>query len=306
MKTVVCTLFEGDYHLGVGALANSLYRFGYRGVIHAGYRGSAPVWLNGSEQAGPRDYNITDGLSFRVYPLETRWHLANWKPQFMKQVFAADPTIDAVCYFDPDIVIKCPWSFYEDWVQPGIALVEELVTRGMPYNHPIRVRWLEIANKLHIACHPKYSQYFNAGFVGMRRNCVRYLDDWEKVLTYLSENGFDMNSFMPMNRPDPFCGPDQDALNIMAMAAEPFLSTIGPEGMDFIPGGFTMSHAVGSPKPWRRNYLKTALQGMKPSLADKGFWENVASPIALYPSSLIGRRHVAIKVASLIGRFYHL
>jgi hypothetical protein len=44
-----------------------------------------------------------------------------------------------------------------------------------------------------------------------------------------------------------------------------------------------MSHAVNSPKPWERDYIKFALGGKPPSLSDKGFWENCEHPIRLFP-----------------------
>ena len=127
----------------------------------------------------------------------------------------------------------------------------------------------------------------------------------QKLFWFCQDYGVDLTAFMHVNRPHPFCSPDQDSLNIMAMAAEPHLSTIGPEGMDFIPGGFTMSHAVGSPKPWRKNYLLSALNGSGPSAADKAFWDNAAAPIEVFPPFVIRRRRATIRLASLIGRFYH-
>ena len=160
MNSAVCTLFENDYHFGVGALANSLFRLGYRGTVHVGYRGSLPSWMVASKSESHQILQIVDGLSFRLYQLDTPWHLTHYKPAFIKTVFASDPTAEAVFYFDPDIVIKCQWSYYEEWVQSGIALVEEIATRGLAYNHPIRKRWLAVAKELQINCHPTFSQYF--------------------------------------------------------------------------------------------------------------------------------------------------
>ena len=44
-STGICTLFEGDYHLGLAAFLNSLMRAGYAGTVWAGYRGALPPWL---------------------------------------------------------------------------------------------------------------------------------------------------------------------------------------------------------------------------------------------------------------------
>jgi hypothetical protein len=51
----------------------------------------------------------------------------------------------------------------------------------------------------------------------------------------------------------PFNKTDQDALNIAVMTAPEPVSIMGSEGMDFRPGGRTVSHALGMEKPWRKN-----------------------------------------------------
>jgi len=300
MNSAVCTLFEGDYHYGVGALVNSLHRYGYQGSVEVGYRGNLPTWMHDAK-AVLKGTSIT----LRFHPLQTDWHLTNYKPRFLLELFSADPALDRIFYFDPDIVIKCSWEFFEYWAESGVALVEEIATHGMAYNHPLRRKWVEIANGLGISVKPTFSQYFSGGFIGVRRSMMRHLQDWARIMEHLPALGIDLRRFMPADRLHPFCGTDQDAMNIFAMATAPFLSTIGPEGMDFIPGGFTMSHAVGSPKPWRKNYLLSALKGIKPSAADKAFWDNAATPIRVFPASLVRQRHATIHLSSLIGRFYH-
>ena len=55
---LVCTLFEGDYHLGLAALINSLVRNGYRGRIAVGYHGALPPWLNQLQAAGDEQYDF--------------------------------------------------------------------------------------------------------------------------------------------------------------------------------------------------------------------------------------------------------
>lgn len=306
MSSAVCTLFEGDYHLGVGALVNSLYAHGFRGTVFAGYRGELPPWAKSVQHEGANAvFQVGDGLKICFQAITTKVHFANYKPHLIKALFDSDTSIQKIFYFDPDIVIKCRWSFYEEWVQDRVALVEEIATRGMPYNHPIRFRWLAIAKELGIVCRPTFSQYFNSGFVGLSRTCETFVDHWINIIEAMPKYGIDLSLWMPADRTHPFCGPDQDAMNIVAMAVEPCLSTIGPEGMDLIPGGFTMSHAVGGTKPWRKNYLLSALKGIKPMLADKAYWQNVASPIPVFSEPKVRRQRIMIKLASLVGRFYH-
>ena len=91
----------------------------------------------------------------------------------------------------------------------------------------------------------------------------------------------------------------------MVMTTDAPLCTLGPEGMDFRPGGYVMSHAVNSPKPWARDYMKFALQGKPPSLSDKGFWENSEHPIRLFPESIVRKRNLALKAAIAVGRVWH-
>lgn len=306
MTSAICTLFEGHYHYGVGALANSLHKHGFRGTIFAGYRGELPPWaLPIANCEHWSEYKITGDCVIRFVELKTQWHLTNYKAHFLLELFAANPELDRIFYFDPDIVIKCPWEFFEEWVEPGVALVEEIATNGMPYNHPLRLKWVAIADRLGIPVKPTFSQYFSGGFIGVRRSIVPYLQDWARIMEHLPVLGIDMSRFMPVDRTHPFCATDQDAMNIFAMAVGPHLSTIGPEGMDFIPGGFTMSHAVGLPKPWQNDYLTPALKGFRPSMAQKEYWKNADGPIPVFRASVVRQRRIRMNLANLIGRFYH-
>ncbi len=305
MLTSVCTLFEGDYHYGLGALVNSLYNNGFQGVIWAGYRGEVPPW------AKPliicQDYQefiAAKNCAIRFIKLDVPVHFANYKPDFMLKLWKNYcPEIETLFYFDPDIVIKCRWSFYEKWGSREIALCQDIVNAYMPSNHPIRIIWREFAESKGYSCHRQLNQYFNSGFIGIPKNHQSALSLWQKLLKSVEEVGIDLSVFMPGDRSQPFLGTDQDTLNLMAMITPHPLSTIGPEGMDFVAGGFTMSHAVGSPKPWRKQMIYGALRGKAPTLADKGYWQHTQSPIQLYSQQTLLWKQVDLRCGAAIGRF---
>jgi hypothetical protein len=112
---------------------------------------------------------------------------------------------------------------------------------------------------------------------------------------------------MQLGQADPtFCfnKTDQDALNVTLMAWDGPVSLMGGDAMDFRPGGYVMSHALGGIKPWARSYLMDLMRGYPPRLADKFFWEHAYSPIALYASRHIKLKQAVIKVSSFVGRLY--
>jgi hypothetical protein len=98
---------------------------------------------------------------------------------------------------------------------------------------------------------------------------------------------------------------DQDLLNIAVMTTDVPTTTLGPDGMDFSGGGYVMSHAVNSPKPWAREYMKSTLSGRPPNLSDKGFWDHAEYPIRLFPESIVRKRKLALKTAIAFGRVWH-
>jgi hypothetical protein len=80
--------FRGNYHIGLGALLNSLFRNGFRGTLFAGYRGALPPWANSaSTKDGIADFAAADGCHIRFVSLDTPLHLASYKPIFMRRVF---------------------------------------------------------------------------------------------------------------------------------------------------------------------------------------------------------------------------
>jgi hypothetical protein len=287
----------------LAALINSLVRNGFQGCIAAGYRGALPPWLNQLKLSdGDGEYDICPGVRIRFILLDTPLHFANFKPGFMLQLIR-ERSCKSIWYFDPDIVIRCSWSFYAQWTQYGVALCED-VNWMMPENHPIRYRWSELVSASGLRNPAPLSRYYNSGFVGLPASCGGFLELWKRVLEIADTEGFDTRTYSAGDRTNPFFRGDQDALNIAAMYSEHPLTTVGPEGMDFFPGGGAMFHAVGSPKPWRKNMTWSSLRGVPPFASDKAFLANLTHPIRPYSRLSLAMKRLSCLIGSAIGRFY--
>jgi hypothetical protein len=140
----------------------------------------------------------------------------------------------------------------------------------------------------------------------INRNEIEFLELWKFYIDLaIAQYGQDPKTFSTFDRTATFWSIDQDTFNMAAMSCESAISEMGPEGMDFIHGGWTMSHATGSSKPWRKNYFKSFINGNPPSTADKEFWSNMVTGI-IHPASS-GKIKVklnSVKIYSLLGRFY--
>jgi hypothetical protein len=306
-RSTVCTLYEGHYHYGVGALANSLHRHGFRGDIWVGYRAPLPPWAHPVERSnGFESYRVAEGLVLRFVPLDTHIFLANYKPHFaLRVVDQLAPDIDLVFYFDPDIVVKCDWHFYELWAARGFACCEDNCYPHMPHTHPHRWAWLDFAGRHALSPYRKLESYYNSGFFGVTRGRRGILETWRELLELLQADGtVDLAQFKQgKGRYEPFFVPDQDALNLALMLTRDALSTIGPEGMDFIPAGYTMSHAAETPKPWRKRYVWHTLRtGLRMSQADREYWRYSNGPIRLFSGRQALLRSVERTAAKVLGR----
>jgi hypothetical protein len=304
---VVCTLFEGDYHFGVAILINSLLRGGFAGTFRLGYRTHLPPWVCQLENLdGGETYRI-DGQALAIFEkIDTKVHFANCKPSFLQQILDSDPSVERVFYFDPDIVSQASWPFYQRWADLGVALCEEAVNGTMPENHPLRLMWVDfMASKGWQAPHRPLSRYYNSGFIGVSRQRKAFLALWHSVLDEAATtDGVNLNAFMPGNREMPFYATDQDALNVAAMYSEEGLSTIGPEGMAFMGGGFTMQHANQGTKPWRKSFLSEAISGKPPLKVDRSFLQHAQGPIVPFSRRDLQQRMLRSELATAIGRFY--
>lgn len=305
MTGSVCTLFEGDFHYGLAALVNSLYIQGFRGTIWAGFRGKMPPWaIPLTTGSGWVAFKFAEGCDVRFVHLDTKVHFTNYKPTFIKQVWSDfDSNAKALFYFDPDIVVRCRWSFFEEWVECGVALCQEITNSNLPSDHPFRFKWKTYVESLGFGVTRQLNQLFNGGFLGLAAKSRSCLDVWEVLIQGLATRGMALDRFSAGDATCAFNATDQPALNMMAMVTDWPLSTVGPEEMDFLPGGSYMSHATGSPKPWRKRYIPSALSGIAPSRAEKAFWRFTQSPVRLFtPPALLARR-IDLVVASAISRF---
>jgi hypothetical protein len=302
---IVCTLYEGHYDYGVGSLINSLHRSGFAGTIYIGYRGAKPFWLEQCQaSADGSSYRIEPGIELRLILLATDWQFAKYKPQFMLQALrlsGSDPA--QIYYFDPDIVVYCPWTFIREWAQDAVALVTDL--RGQcPSNHPLRLMWRRFfASKGLIMSNPRLEVYINSGFIGLPSSCIRILDEWiafqDQAFTAIGTH----NATHYFDRTYIFHTPDQDILNAALERCDCPISVMGPDGMDFVPGGYVMSHAIGQPKPWKKHFIRQALFGYPPTLPDKRFHVYIDSPLRLFSPGAAAWRRLNIKLAAMIGRF---
>lgn len=323
MISSVCTLFEGHYHYGVAALSNSLYNNGFRGTVYVGYRGELPNWvLKGKKESiGKWEDAITlypiEGLQLVFLSLKTNYSLTNYKPDFMLELWEGPASnSNALFYFDPDIVIDDSWTCFEQWVNCGIALCED-VNSPLQEFHPRRVGWRDFFNKFDVSLEFKNSIYVNGGFVGLLKKDISFIKIWIKLQESMSVaiGGLENSIFSKQTYHSTilktegfqiFDKSDQDALNATLEAYSGNVSYFGKDGMGFDLGKAIMSHAMGSPKPWKTNHFLRAIQGSSPRSSDVIYWKNCSYPVLAHTRLEINQKRISIKVAKLIGRFYKI
>lgn len=307
-ETAICTLFEGDYHLGLAAFVNSLVRAGYAGTVWAGYRGALPPWidqLQHSNKGHADEFLVAGRIRIVFLKLETNILLSNYKPEFMLNLLANEARdCKYLWYFDSDIFLQASWSFFAGWQSHGIALCQEAVDNIFPVDNPIRQRWMQLAAGIGLTDPRAVNCYYNAGMVGIPSEDAEFLEIWKRFIHLAGSLGCDLRNFTHGSREMPFNMSDQDALNMAIMYAKSPLTTLGPQGMGFIYGAsMMMYHTVGQ-KPWRGSFLLRALRGMPPSGAMKFFLTQVASPIRVYSPMHLRAKRLACSLAAFVGRFY--
>lgn len=302
-----CTLCEGDYHLGVAALLNSLVASGFKGVFVIGWRGAPPPWIETLDKHASGDRSVM-GIRVILEELRTPWLLAHVKPHFMLDVLERlVPEADSVCYADPDIVLDCPWSFFESWMARGVALCEDCCFPNMSRHHYLRLCWQEFAReRMGVDVDPSIERDYNSGFVGLLRKNMDFLQTWRKAMDQLELSGMPLEHLKPGTRLDPFFGTDQDMMNVAAMVHGDRLAILGTEGMGFTLGMTVMWHAVASPKPWRMHFIWDLLRTGRPvSLSHRQYWRFASGPVRAWSPMQLLIRRLDLRTAIIMSRFFH-
>ncbi|OAQ38600.1 hypothetical protein A5893_14400 [Pedobacter psychrophilus] len=321
MKSAICTLFEKTYHFGVGSLTNSLCDKGFKGEVYAGYKGDLPFWANGSYLnddlgfEGVRSLKVSEDIHLHFIPLQTTYHLTNYKPDFMLDLLNGPAKdVDCLFYYDPDILQKISWNFMEQWVNAGVALSEDFNSPIHEF-HPRRVYWRKYFAKFGHQLKYKNPIYVNGGFVGVQKINIDFLIIWKVLQENMAKETGSLANSIFKNRDKlykkeygdfyAFGTTDQDALNATVEVYDGPISFLGKEAMGFNAGFLVIPHALGKPKPWKDSLIKSwVFRGIKPSFITKLYWSNSAHPIKLYDNFQIKRKLVLIKIIGFLSRFY--
>ena len=102
-EIIVC-LFDGDYHIGLAALINSLNKFGFKGLVNAAYRRDMPPWINQLKPIGDNYFYLTNDITIHFKQVDTDMHLGYYKPHFIKETFNDHPSTNKIHYL-------CGYSF---------------------------------------------------------------------------------------------------------------------------------------------------------------------------------------------------
>jgi len=293
----LCTLFEGNYHVGAAALVNSLHAAGFSGRVICGHRGPPPPWAG-------RASRESLGFALEFVPLQTDIHLTYYKAAFLRRCWRDHcPDAAQLYYCDPDIVVKAPWHVLDRWARDGVALCED-INGYLPPRHPYRLAWTDFLAAHGLRVQRPLDRYYNAGFIGLGRADAAFLDDWQRVIDCVQAE-LGALAAMKVDTPNGLLPtPDQDAMNMALMISRVAINGAGPECMDFAPGGYLLSHAIGPAKPWHGGFLRRALQGHPPAPAHKAFLAFTRGPIPVLPRGRLSRLRAAATAAALLGRVY--
>lgn len=300
-EVVVC-LFDGDYHFGLAALVNSLVKNNFKGYINAAYRGVLPPWIKQLEKIGQNTFKVSNNVIIHYENIETDMNLAFYKPYFIAQTFKDFSAAEKVFYFDVDIVVNAPWSFFSNWLNDQVCLCLDSSYEYVHSNHPWRKDWKRLAN-LGEDFFSAETAYVNSGFIGITKINLVLIEKWRQLTERFSELGGSLKTCFQDGH-NSYKG-DQDMLNAAITVLPGIkLSLIGKEGMGFSQPAYLMTHAIAKAKPWNKNYLKHLIfEGQKPTYPERNFFSNSQTPIILFSRSTNHLKKTNLFLATLLGRF---
>lgn len=189
----------------------------------------------------------------------------------------------------------------------SVVLCEDCRFSTMSRHHYLRLCWQEFAQKnMGLAVCTVMERGYNSGFVGLRRKNVAVLQTWREAMDQLGQSGVPLEHLKPGSRRYPFCGTDQDMMNVAAMAHGDRLVTLGTEGMGFTVGMTVMWHAVESPKPWRMHFIWDVLRtGRAVPHSHRHYWKYAAGPVQSWTSLQCNLRRLDLRLAIILSRFIH-
>jgi hypothetical protein len=184
-----------------------------------------------------------------------------------------------------------------------VALCED-INPYLPARHPYRLAWTDFLLAQNRTSVRPLDRYYNAGFVGLPREHMRLLEEWSQIIAYARAEIGSLTQIKFKNPNALLHTPDQDALNMALMSVAVPINGAGPEAMDFTTGGHLLSHAIGSSKPWRGGFLRDALRGKPPGMAQKSFFRFAETPLRLFPTAQLARLRLSLCSGALLGRMY--
>jgi hypothetical protein len=300
----ICTLWEKDYHKGLGTFVNSLVRVGYRGRIWAGYRGTLPGWAAaGRVENEMCILSPAEGVELVLCKIHVDIHFAQYKASWMMRVLTElDPSAQGIYYFDPDIFVLARWSFFEQWPLYGIAVCED---QSYPINqtHPLVRSWQEYAGNLGYMQWRPPDVYPNSGLLGLTRDRQSFLTEWQNLLDAMQRDFGLGNVLKTGTRTEIFHQTDQDALAVATAISSHPISWVGLDGMGFGRGEWLTLHALA--KPWRRRIFRDLLvEGHRPDSTLRHYWALAEGPIQVEPPGRVRRHQLYIPLAAFLARFY--
>ncbi|HAV12768.1 MAG TPA: hypothetical protein DCX06_04625 [Opitutae bacterium] len=301
MTHAILTLYEGNYHLGVGALINSAINSGFKGKFFVGYRDSLPPWVADLDCIRENTYSV-HGCELVFFRCNPKRHLTYHKPFAALEILEKYPEIDAIFYADPDVLFLEDWAYFEKWVCCGVSVCLDANFSFVGLSHPWRSEWREMITQSQLQVVNDTANYYNAGFVGVKREDAELLRNWVELTELFEQQGgqteeMDTGNFLISVRSD------QELLTAAAMTFQR-MSVVGLEGMGFNGHYCILAHAIESPKPWDCNFLRQACSAIGVSRSSKYFMQFSQHPIRLFTQNEFRLKMASIRVSQLITRFY--